>query len=196
MLEADQLTYRYPGRSNLVLDGASLRIAAGDRVLVEGASGGGKSTLAALLTGLKEPVAGTLRLRDVAQSSIGLQRWRRAVAGAPQFHDNHVLSADLIFNLLMGRRWPPRAEDMADAERVCRELGLGPLLARMPGGLSQLVGEQGGSCRTVSAAACSSRGPCCKRWTRVSSMKVSPPSIRRPWTKSCRRCWRTRKPWW
>jgi ABC-type transport system involved in cytochrome bd biosynthesis fused ATPase/permease subunit len=54
-----------------------------------------------------------------------------------------VFSADLLFNLLMGRRWPPRAEDVVLAEAVCRELGLGPLLERMPGGLLQVVGETG-----------------------------------------------------
>ena len=39
--------------------------------------------------------------------------------------------------------WPPRAADLALAETVCRELGLGELLGRMPGGLWQIVGETG-----------------------------------------------------
>ena len=43
----------------------------------------------------------------------------------------------------MGRRWPPRADDLDEAEAVCRELGLGDLLDRMPAGLLQLVGETG-----------------------------------------------------
>ena len=32
---------------------------------------------------------------------------------------------------------------MEEAEAVCRELGLGPLLDRMPAGLGQMVGETG-----------------------------------------------------
>ena len=32
---------------------------------------------------------------------------------------------------------------MQDAWQVCRELGLGPLIERMPGGLEQMVGETG-----------------------------------------------------
>ncbi len=43
----------------------------------------------------------------------------------------------------MGRRWPPHPEDVEAAESVCRELGLDDLLARMPAGLLQLVGETG-----------------------------------------------------
>src|SRR5207237_6698529 len=45
--------------------------------------------------------------------------------------------------LLMGKRWPPAPEDLKEAETVCRELGLEDLLARMPGGLLQMVGETG-----------------------------------------------------
>lgn len=65
------------------------------------------------------------------------------IGAAPQFHDNHVFGSTLLFNLLMGRRWPPRLEDFDAAARVCRELGLGPLLDRMPAGLHQQVGETG-----------------------------------------------------
>ena len=37
----------------------------------------------------------------------------------------------------------PRREDLADARSVCCDLGLGDLLARMPAGLDQMVGEAG-----------------------------------------------------
>ena len=57
------------------------------------------------------------------------------VAVAPQFHENHVLTGSFAFNLLMGRRWPPRMEDFVEAEAVCDELGLSDLLECMPGGL-------------------------------------------------------------
>jgi ATP-binding cassette subfamily B protein len=65
------------------------------------------------------------------------------VGAAPQFHENHVFLHSLSFNLLLGRAWPPRREDILEAEAVLRELDLGPLLARMPSGLEQLVGEGG-----------------------------------------------------
>jgi len=61
----------------------------------------------------------------------------------PQFHENHVFSASFAFNLLMGRAWPPSADDLVEARAVCGELGLAPLLERMPAGLQQMVGESG-----------------------------------------------------
>src|SRR5437016_4801528 len=43
----------------------------------------------------------------------------------------------------MGRRPAPSPDDLPQAEEICRELGLGELIDRMPAGLLQLVGETG-----------------------------------------------------
>ncbi len=143
LLEAQELVYRYSGRARPVLDGLSLAIHRGDRILIEGPSGGGKSTLAAILTRLRPPASGLLLLGGLDRHTVRPDVWRRHVVSAPQFHENHVFTETFAFNLLMGRRWPPRRQDMADARAVCRELGLGELLERMPAGLLQLVGETG-----------------------------------------------------
>jgi ATP-binding cassette subfamily B protein len=143
ILEARDLHFRYPNRHEPILRGVTLKVAQGDRLLLEGPSGGGKSTLAAVLTGLRAPSAGLMLLGGLDPQTLGEAGWRRRVAAAPQFHENHLFGATLAFNLLMGRAWPPRASDIVDAEDVCRDLGLGPLLDRMPSKLLQMVGETG-----------------------------------------------------
>ena len=45
--------------------------------------------------------------------------------------DIELGGTDQLFNLLMGRGWPPGAADLAEAQAVCEELGLGELLARV-----------------------------------------------------------------
>lgn len=143
LIEARGLTFRYPARERPVLAGCDLRVRVGERLLLEGASGGGKSTLASLVIGLRRPDAGLLLLEGLDRATHGGPGWRARVAAAPQFHDNHVLTGTFAFNLLMGRRWPPTPEDFALAESICGELGLGPLLGRMPAGMMQIVGESG-----------------------------------------------------
>ena len=142
-IEAHDLTFRYRDRGRAVLQNCSLQIRAGDRILLEGPSGGGKSTLAALLTGLREPESGLLLAGGLDRKTIGSTGWRRRVVAAPQFHENHVMTGTFAFNLLMGRRWPPTEQDVREAEELCRALGLSDLLDRMPAGLFQMVGETG-----------------------------------------------------
>jgi ATP-binding cassette subfamily B protein len=143
IVAARGLGFRYPGRPRPALADCSLEIRRGDRVLLEGPSGGGKSTLATLIAGLREPDEGALLLGGVDQRALGLPRWRERVGVVPQFHENHVFTATFAFNVLMGRGWPPRQEDLVEAEAICRDLDLGPVLARMPSGLQQVVGESG-----------------------------------------------------
>ncbi len=142
LIDAQALTFAYPSSSDTVIEGTDLLIAHGDRILLEGASGGGKSTLAGLLTGLNTARSGLLLLNGLDRHTLG-DDWHRLATSAPQFHENHILSGSVGFNLLMGRQWPAPHTDMDDALKLCDELGLGPLLARMPDGINQYVGETG-----------------------------------------------------
>lgn len=143
LIEVQDLTFRYADRGEPVLRKCSFTIHAQDRILLEGHSGDGKSTLASLLIGMHTPQSGLLLLDGLDWQTVGVDGWRRRVVSAPQFHENHVLTETFAFNLLMGRGWPASQTDMHEAEAICRELGLGDLLDRMPAGLLQMVGETG-----------------------------------------------------
>lgn len=143
LLLARDLVFRYRSQGRPVLQEITLQIDPGDRILLEGPSGGGKSTLAAVLTGLRTPESGSLLLWGFDRQLLGAEEWRKRVVMAPQFQENYVFSDTFAFNLLMGRRWPPESEDLEEAEEVCRELGLGELLDRMPSGFQQMLGESG-----------------------------------------------------
>jgi len=143
VIEADRLTFRYRKEGNPVIQGCSLVIRSGERILLEGPSGGGKTTFASLLSGMRQPESGLLLVNGLDRHTLGSERWRQRIAAAPQFHENHILTETLAFNLLMGRRWPPTSADMEEAESICRQLGLGGLLDSMPSGILQMVGEGG-----------------------------------------------------
>jgi len=144
VLEAKRLTVRYGQEAKIpALRDLTLRVRAGERVLLQGPSGSGKSTLASSLTGLLPIESGQILLGGLDMSALGPRRWRKIVATAPQFHENHLFSQPLAFNLLMGRAWPPSPQDLQEATTICEELGLGPLLSRMPSGLYTHVGETG-----------------------------------------------------
>jgi len=90
-----------------------------------------------------EDAHGSILLHGFDRQTIGDLEWRRRVVLAPQFHENHVLAGTLAFNLLLGRSWPASRDDLLLAEALCRDLELGSLLAKMPNGIHQVVGETG-----------------------------------------------------
>lgn len=142
LIDASRLTFRHAPNMPPVLNNIDLTIRHGEHILLCGDSGGGKSTLASLLAGLRQPDSGLLLLGGLDRHTLA-EGWHKLVCSAPQFHENHILSGPLGMNLLMGRAWPASARDLKEAQEICEDLGLGDLLDRMPGGLMQMVGETG-----------------------------------------------------
>jgi len=93
LLSFDNVHYRWPRADREVLDVPALHLAAGERVLLSGESGGGKSTLLSLAAGVLLPQQGSVRL-------LG-QDWRALRAGArDQRRVDHVGYIFQQFNLL------------------------------------------------------------------------------------------------
>jgi ATP-binding cassette subfamily B protein len=143
LLQARSVVFTHHGRAEPVLRACSLTVEHGDQILLQGNSGSGKSTLAAILAGARQPSSGFILCGGLDRHTLGDAAWRSRIAMAPQYHENHILSASLGFNLLLSRPYPHSPQDLAEARAVCLELGLGELLERMPGGLDQFVGETG-----------------------------------------------------
>jgi ATP-binding cassette subfamily B protein len=143
LIEARDLVFRYNDRAEPVLRGVNLRIDTGNRVVLEGMSGGGKSTLVSVLAGVREPSSGRVLMHGLDRTALGAADWRKRLAAAPQFHENHVLAETFAFNLFLGRHSVLERADFDEAQEICSELGLDAVLDRMPAGMLQMVGETG-----------------------------------------------------
>jgi ATP-binding cassette subfamily B protein len=143
VLNAQDIVFMHQGRNEATLKGCSLSIKRGDFILLEGGSGGGKSTFASILAGFRQPSSGLVLASGLDWQTLGEEGWRRRIVTAPQYHENHILSASFAFNLLLGRAYPYTAQDLKEAQELCIELGLGPLLSRMPSGMETMIGETG-----------------------------------------------------
>lgn len=80
-VEFRDVSFRYPGTEQNVLEHFSLTIPAGQKLAVVGVNGAGKTTLVKLLTGLYQPDAGQILLSGVDAGEFApLERWKMFAA--------------------------------------------------------------------------------------------------------------------
>ena len=136
-LHFDRITFSYPG-SPVLLKDFSMVLEAGKITAVQGASGSGKSSLAALLMRDYAVQNGTIRLGPHDIRLFSLEAWRKFVSIVPQ--EPQLLNASILDNITC-------LEPVPDVERVVQlleELDLGPFVQGLPMGLFTRIGERGG----------------------------------------------------
>jgi ATP-binding cassette subfamily B protein len=120
-----------------VLDGFSLRIAAGERVAIVGTSGSGKSTVASLLSRFHDPSAGRVLLDGQDIRSATLHSLRRNVGVA--FEESFLFSDTIRANIAYGR--PSATQDEVEAAAEAAQAH--GFVTELPKGYNTIVGERG-----------------------------------------------------
>lgn len=115
-----------PGRP--VLEGVSLTAEPAQKVALFGEHGSGKSTVADLIYGLREPQRGSILLDGVDLRELSLQELRRHVA---LVREVEIFEGTLYENVAMGR--PEVTPE--DVHRALTAVGLGDEVARLRGGV-------------------------------------------------------------
>ncbi|TVX93559.1 ABC transporter ATP-binding protein [Paenibacillus agilis] len=69
-IELSNVSFRYPDQGRLILNNINLTIQPGDRVVISGKSGEGKSTLLKMITGMIEPVEGSVAIAGISIQNI------------------------------------------------------------------------------------------------------------------------------
>jgi len=136
------VSFAYPRRPGLVLDGLELELAPGETVALVGPSGAGKSTVAMLLLGLASPLRGRISVGGVDLARCDIRAWRAQLAWVPQ-HPT-LVPGTIADNVLLGN---PRA-GAPQVARAARLAGAEELIEALPDGYATVVGEGG---RTLSA---------------------------------------------
>lgn len=132
-IEVEDVCFSYDGETP-VLNGVNLQIAAGEKVALVGASGGGKTTLVQILLGLYVPQRGRVCYDGVPVERIGLDVVRDNVATVLQqpalFNDTVRANLTLGAEIPEERLW--QALEIAQLAEVVRglERGLDTLIGR------------------------------------------------------------------
>ena len=133
----EAVEYSYPSRDLPVLAGASLEISPGETVALTGPSGGGKSTVAALVLGLLRPGGGRVSVGGIDLAGCDPERWRRELAWVPQAPT--IFRGSVADNVRLG---DPSAGDEAVAAALEAAEAAG-FVGRLPDGAATMVGDGG-----------------------------------------------------
>jgi len=134
-LRIENICFSYGEEFN-VLDGVSLEIAAGEKVALVGASGGGKSTLVQIILGLYPAKSGELYFDGVNIRDIGLDVVRENVATVLQHPA--MLNDSVRENLCLGRELDD--ETLWQAVEIAQ---LRDVIEDMPRRLDTIIGRSG-----------------------------------------------------
>ncbi|EBL7064096.1 ABC transporter ATP-binding protein [Salmonella enterica] len=136
-LRLEALTFRYPEKTQPVLDNLSLTIPPGTVVAVVGRSGAGKSTLIKLLAGLYSPGSGQIRVGERLIDAASLSDYRRQTGLVTQ--DVALFSGDIAENIRYSR---PDSSD-TEVEIAARRAGLFEAVQHLPLGFRTPVNNGG-----------------------------------------------------
>ncbi|NKY49089.1 ABC transporter ATP-binding protein [Nocardia vermiculata] len=137
----DAVTFRYPDARTPALADVSLHIPAGTTLALVGETGAGKSTVVKLLARLydlpRAEHSGAVRVDAVDIRDYRLGQFRARLGVVPQ--EAHLFTGDVASNIAFGK---PSATP-AEISRAAAAVGAEEMIAALPGGLSQPVGEGG-----------------------------------------------------
>jgi ATP-binding cassette subfamily C protein LapB len=138
-IEFRNVTFKYPGHNQEVLRNVSFRIKPGERVVVLGRVGSGKTTLHKLMLGLYQPTEGAILLDGVDLRQLDPADLRRNVGYVEQ--DTLLFYGSLRENIALRA---PYADDLAVV--TAAEIGgLSAFANRHPEGYDMVIGERGAS---------------------------------------------------
>ncbi|MCL2523342.1 MAG: type I secretion system permease/ATPase [Betaproteobacteria bacterium] len=138
-IEFRDVDFNYPNSSVAALKGFNCRINAGEKVVIIGRIGSGKTTLQKLLLGLYQPSAGAVLVDGVDLRQLDPADLRRNIGYVSQ--DVTLFYGTLRENIAIGASYADDASIVAAAEAA----GLAEFVNRHPDGFDMMIGERGDS---------------------------------------------------
>ena len=135
-VELEQVHFSYDGEKE-VLRGISISIPAGQTVAFVGPSGGGKTTLANLISRFFDPQSGTVRVGGVDVRNIPKEELMNTVSFV--FQNSRLIKASIFENVRLGKPEATREEVMAALKNAqCDDI-----LEKLPDGMDTVIGTKG-----------------------------------------------------
>ncbi len=135
-VELSDVHFSYDGK-NEVIRGISMRIEPGQTVAFVGPSGGGKSTLANLISRFFDPQSGSVKIGGVDVKNIAKNELMDTISFV--FQNSRIIKASILDNVRMGK---PDASE-SEVMRALNAAQCADIVEKLPQGIHTIIGTKG-----------------------------------------------------
>ncbi|RUT00255.1 HlyB/MsbA family ABC transporter [Dulcicalothrix desertica PCC 7102] len=132
-----QVTFRYPGSHEPVMENFNLTLPAGKVVAIVGDNGAGKSTLIKLLCRFYDPDSGSIELDGIDIRQFSVKAFRRLITVLFQSHIPYYTTA--AENIALGDISAPSSQ--AEIEAAAKASGIHEKITRLPLSYNSMLGK-------------------------------------------------------
>ena len=132
----ENVHFSYDGKQE-VLKGITLSIPSGQKVAFVGPSGGGKTTLANIISRFFDPDSGSVKIGGVDIRDISKEELMNTISFV--FQNSHLIKASILENVRLGKPNATRQEVMTALQNAqCQDI-----LEKLPNGVDTVIGTKG-----------------------------------------------------
>ncbi|MPQ30392.1 ABC transporter ATP-binding protein [Clostridium estertheticum] len=147
-IKFENVAFKYKNNIKNVLNNINFEIIKGEKVLIKGENGSGKSTIIKLLLGLYNPVEGRILCNNIDMSTINTKSLRERIGIVSQ--SIFLFKGTVLANILYGQT----KKKLKDVEELIKKLGLQEYINRLPKGLDTEItqnnsGVSGGQAQVI-----------------------------------------------
>ena len=133
----ENVTFRYSGGTEDALKDVTLHVGSGETVALVGPSGGGKTTVAGLISRFWDVAGGSISIGGVNVKDISKETLADTVSYV--FQDSRLLKTSILENVRLGRPDATRQE----VERALHEAQCDDIIQKLPQGIDTVIGTKG-----------------------------------------------------
>ena len=133
----ENVTFRYSGSAEDAIKNISLQVEAGETVALVGPSGGGKTTVAGLISRFWDVTSGAIQIGGTNVKDIPKDILMDTVAYV--FQDSKLLTTSILENVRLSKPDASRQE----VERVLHEAQCDDIIQKLPQGIDTVIGTRG-----------------------------------------------------
>jgi ATP-binding cassette subfamily B protein len=133
------ICFKYEGKKKNIFEKLNFKIKKGEKIVIKGTTGSGKTTLVNIITSLLAPSSGSLFVDGTEINEKNKQNWQKNIALAPQ--NVFLNEGSILENIMLG--YNLESEDKNKLNNVIQISELQNFIKRLPNDIHEKVGERG-----------------------------------------------------